>query len=69
MSAEGETVELNNAVNPKDKKVEDWMCEVEDMMFTSVRYVLHQSIIDYTEAESRNAWILKHAGMCVLNGS
>ena len=45
------------------------MCEVEDMMFTSVRYVLHQSIIDYTEAENRNAWILRHAGMCVLNGS
>ena len=69
MSGEKEKVNFNSLVNPKDKKVEDWMCEVEDMMFRSVRSVLEWSIKDYTQIETRNQWILKHPGMCVLNGS
>ena len=55
-------------IDPRDKKVEDWMCEVEKMMYMSIRMVLKNSIDDY-EVTDRNAWILKHAGQCVLNGS
>ena len=34
----------------------------------TVREVLKYSILDYTE-RSRNEWIKKHPGQCVLNGS
>jgi len=37
-------------------------------MFMTVREVLKFSVLDYTE-RSRNEWIKKHPGQCVLNGS
>ena len=55
-------------IDPRDKKVEDWMCEVEKMMYLSVRMVLKNSIEEYGDIP-RNDWILKHPGQCVLNGS
>jgi len=48
-------------VDPRDKKVEDWMCEVEKMMYLSIRLVLKNSIEDY-EVTNRPDWILKHPG-------
>lgn len=33
LSAEKEKIKLDSALDPKDKKVEDWMGEVENMMF------------------------------------
>lgn len=68
MSGEKEKIQFMNPIDPRDKKVEDWMCEVEKMMYMSIRMVLYDSIIDY-EVTNRPDWILKHAGQCVLNGS
>lgn len=68
MSGEKERIQFMDIVDPRDKKVEDWMCEVEKMMYLSIRKVLKDSIDDY-EVTPRNDWILKHAGQCVLNGS
>lgn len=56
-------------LDPKDKKVEDWMGEVEQMMYDTIRDVLYYSITDYKKAPSRPEWIKKHPGQCVLNGS
>lgn len=68
MSAEKEQIQLLQAIDPKDKKVEDWIGEVEQMMFDTVRDVMLFSIKDYKEMP-RPEWIKKHPGQCVLNGS
>lgn len=44
------------------------MCEVEKVMFLSVRNCMKESITEYVDMQ-RNDWVLKHPGMCVLNGS
>ena len=67
-SSEGEQVAFVKPVNPKDKGVEYWMCDLEDMMKLSVRNVLLNSIEDYKKTP-RNEWVLVHPGQCVLNGS
>ena len=67
-SSEREFIPTSDAVDPKDKKVEDWMGEVENMMFTTIRDVLEKSILDYT-TRPRTDWIKNHPGQCVLNGS
>jgi hypothetical protein len=67
-SAEKEEIQLLNPVDPKDKLVENWMGEIEQMMFDSIRNVLLVSIQDYTK-RPRTEWILAHCGQCVLNGS
>lgn len=59
---------MTNPIDPKDKKVEDWMGEVENMMFTTIRDVLEFSINDY-RTKKRTEWIKEHPGQCVLNGS
>ena len=67
-SAEKECVQMNTPVDPKDKLVENWMGEIEQMMYDSIKYVLKHSIDDYTK-RPRTEWILDHPGQCVLNGS
>ena len=67
-SGEKEFIPLSASLDPKDKKVEDWMGEVENMMFMTVKDVLRFSIEEYKEL-SRPEWIQKHPGQCVLNGS
>ena len=67
-SGEGERIEFVDLVDPRDKGVEYWMGEVEKMMIKSVRWCLLHSIEDYVQV-SRQDWILKHSGQCVLNGS
>ena len=67
-SGEKEFIKMSRSLDPKDKKVEDWMGEVENMMFETVRDVLKYSIDDYLLI-SRPDWIKKHPGQCVLNGS
>lgn len=37
MSAEKEQIKLNSAIDPLDKKVENWMGEVEQMMYDTIR--------------------------------
>ena len=61
MSAEKEQIGFMEPVNPRDKKVEDWMCEVEKMMYMSIRMVLKNSIDDY-EVTPRTDWTLRHPG-------
>jgi len=68
ISAEGEKVDFVKKVDPRDRNVEYWMGDVEKMMTTSVRSVLHHSIEDYLE-RPRTEWVRQHSGMCVLNGS
>ena len=67
-SGEREKINFYEAVDPRDKGVEFWMGEIENMMFTSVRWVLLNSITDYLK-KLRTEWILVHPGQCVLNGS
>lgn len=67
-SGEKECIPFSSKLDPKDKKVEDWMGEVENMMYTTVRDVMYFSIVDYKD-RSRPDWIKKHCGQCVLNGS
>jgi dynein heavy chain len=67
-SSEREYIKMSGVLDPKDKKVEDWMGEVEQMMFDTIRDVLKQSIDEYSDMV-RNEWIKKNPGQCVLNGS
>ena len=67
-SGEKEYIKTISILDPKEKKVEDWMGEVEQLMYDTIRYVLKHSIDDYTTRD-RNDWILNHPGQCVLNGS
>jgi len=67
-SAEREKVKFAKQVDPNNKKVEDWMGEVEDMMKKSVREALLNSIKTYP-TPTRTEWVRNHPGQCVLNGS
>ena len=60
-SGEKEFIKMSATLDPKDKKVEDWMGEVEIMMFMTIREVLKYSIDDYLEL-IRPEWIKKHPG-------
>ena len=67
-SAEGERVDFVRVLDPAGKSVEFWMGDLEDMMKTSVRQVLLESIENYKTMKRAN-WVLSHKGQCVLNGS
>ena len=67
-SGEREEIAFVTPVDPREKGVEFWMGEVEDMMFGSIRHVMKTSIDNYREVK-RTDWSLAHAGQCVLNGS
>jgi dynein heavy chain len=67
-SGEKEEIQFVSAVDPKDKGVEFWMGELEEMMFTSIRNVLKVSVDTYYKGK-RTDWVLEHCGQCVLNGS
>ncbi|DAZ96773.1 TPA: hypothetical protein N0F65_005771 [Lagenidium giganteum] len=68
ISAEGEKVAFATQVDPKNKNVEHWMLEVENMMRISIRDAMERAIQDYIRTD-RTVWIQKWPGMCVLNGS
>ncbi|RHY24853.1 hypothetical protein DYB25_001221 [Aphanomyces astaci] len=68
ISAEGEQVKMHEPIDPNGKNVEFWMLEVENMMRTSIRDIMHQAIIDYVRVD-RSKWVQKWPGMCVLNAS
>ena len=67
-SGEKECIQFFGPVDPKEKGVEFWMGELEQMMYDTIRHVLKKSIDHYVEVD-RNEWILEHCGQCVLNGS
>lgn len=60
-SGEREKIEFVDTVDPRDKGVEYWMGEVENMMVSSVRHALKYSIDDYLTKE-RTDWMLIHPG-------
>lgn len=67
-SGEKEEIPFDEAVDPRDKGVEFWMGDLENMMYQSIRSVLYKSIKDY-EVKPRDEWTLVHPGQCILNGS
>ena len=67
-SGERECIEFSSPVDPKEKGVEFWMGELEEMMFTTIKDVLKFSVDDY-HTTARPDWTLRHPGQCVLNGS
>jgi len=60
-SGEKEEIKFVAAVDPKDKGVEFWMGELEDMMFASIKHVLKYSVDTYSQ-EGRCQWALEHSG-------
>ncbi|KAL4427402.1 hypothetical protein ABPG74_009674 [Tetrahymena malaccensis] len=68
MSAEKEKVDFVELVDPKNKNVENWMNELENMMCKSVRAALNNSVLDYP-TKKRTEWVISHPGQCILNGS
>jgi len=67
-SGEKEEIKFVSNVDPKEKGVEFWMGEVEQMMYDSIRNVLKISVEQYLTTP-RTDWVLEHCGQCVLNGS
>jgi len=67
-SAEKEKVNFVNKVNPIGLNVEEWMSEVESMMYKSVREVMIKAIQDY-KVKDRKVWVKIHPGQTILNGS
>ncbi|EGR27865.1 hypothetical protein IMG5_187090 [Ichthyophthirius multifiliis] len=68
ISSEKEKVQFEEDVDPKNKNVESWMNELENMMCRSVRLCLFNSVQDYP-TKKRTEWTLCHPGQCILNGS
>jgi dynein heavy chain len=60
-SGEKEEVAFVSPVDPKDKGVEFWMGELENMMFDSIRHVLKVSVDEYYKGK-RTDWVLVHSG-------
>jgi dynein heavy chain len=56
-SGEKESIEFNTPVDPRDKQVENWMGELEQMMFDTIRKVLLDSVTQYTTTP-REEWVL-----------
>ena len=70
LSAEEEYVPMSGKIYPADAKgmVEKWLCQVEELMITSLRDIAQDSIIAYFEVV-REEWILSWPGQIVLCGS
>ena len=60
-SGEKEEIKFMGAVDPKEKGVEFWMGELEQMMFDSIRGALKWSVDEY-KIIPRKEWVLKHSG-------
>ena len=56
-SGEKEEIQFVNPVDPKDKGVEFWMGDLENMMFDSIRYCLKTSVEVYHD-QPRTEWVL-----------
>jgi dynein heavy chain len=68
ISAEGESVAMENPVNPNGKNVEHWMTEVEDMMRISIRAVMFKAIQDYTQVTMQCVWGLLYIRFDTFDG-
>ena len=61
ISSEKEKVGFEEDVDPKNKNVENWMNELENMMCRSIRMCLYNSVQDY-HTKKRTEWTKCHAG-------
>ncbi|XP_053593796.1 dynein axonemal heavy chain 3 [Microplitis demolitor] len=70
LSAEEEYVPMSVKIYPADAKgmVEKWLCQVEEIMITSLRDIAQDSIISYFTAV-RHEWIVSWPGQIVLCSS
>ncbi|ORZ39411.1 dynein heavy chain and region D6 of dynein motor-domain-containing protein [Catenaria anguillulae PL171] len=67
LSPEGEKVPFIKSVKARGN-VEAWLSAVEDAMFSTVRRLLKQALVDFDPAE-RSSWLLDHIGQVVLTAS
>ena len=67
-SSEGELVPFTRIIDPIASKgaVENWLCQVEDVMLKSVKDIVEKSLQDYTKAKSREEWVMNWQGQAVL---
>ncbi|CAJ1083860.1 dynein axonemal heavy chain 3 [Xyrichtys novacula] len=70
ISSEKETVPFTERIYPAHAKgmVEKWLLQVENLMLKSVRHVIHQGVIQYTELP-RKKWVLQWPGQVVICAS
>ncbi|KAG7209677.1 hypothetical protein KM043_011323 [Ampulex compressa] len=70
LSDEDEYVPLSSKIYPADAKgmVERWLCQVEELMVTSLRDIAEESIVAYFTAV-REEWMLAWPGQIVICGS
>lgn len=67
-SSEGELVPFTRIIDPIASKgaVENWLCQVEEVMLKSVKDIVEKSLQDYTKAKSREEWVMNWQGQAVL---
>ena len=67
-SSEGELVPFSRTIDPIASKgaVENWLCQVEEVMLKSVKEIVEKSLQDYTKAKSREDWVMSWQGQAVL---
>ncbi|XP_034748215.1 dynein heavy chain 3, axonemal isoform X1 [Etheostoma cragini] len=70
ISSEKETVAFTEKIYPAQAKgmVEKWLLQVEKLMLRSVRHVIHQGVMQYTELP-RKKWVLQWPGQVVICAS
>ncbi|KAK5855256.1 hypothetical protein PBY51_005374 [Eleginops maclovinus] len=70
ISSEKETVTFTDKIYPAQAKgmVEKWLLQVEKLMLKSVRHVIHQGVMQYTELP-RKEWVLQWPGQVVICAS
>lgn len=67
ISAEGERVPFPKPIDPVACRgaVEEWLLQVEEMMIKSIKEQTEKTRQDYVKS-SRDAWVRKWPGMCIL---
>ena len=60
-SVENEKVDFVKPLDPNNKNVEDWLCELEGMMMQSVRHAFIKAVQSYPEP-SRTDWVRSNPG-------
>jgi dynein heavy chain len=68
ISGDKEQVPTFAMIDPKEKGVEVWMLELENMMKATIRDHMYRGVLDYMKIK-RTTWMQKWPAMCVLNGS
>jgi dynein heavy chain len=63
-----ETVPLNQSVLIHGRNVEDWMLDLERIMFETVRSCLERAIRQYP-LTAKEKWVFDHPGQCVLHAN